>query len=54
MPIYDQTFRRYEGPRRVRALWLPVAWQTLRRVLRTRLTYLAIAGAAINDIRNSI
>jgi len=39
MPIYDQTFRRYEGERSTRALWWPVARNTVRPVLKNKLTW---------------
>lgn len=40
MPIYDQTFRRYDGPRNTRNLWIPVAMQTLRRAWKSKLTHM--------------
>ncbi|MCX7717992.1 MAG: hypothetical protein N2111_06265, partial [Candidatus Sumerlaeaceae bacterium] len=39
MPIYDQTFRHYDGPRQFRALWWPIAKQTVRPLLKTRFTW---------------
>lgn len=39
MPIYDQTFRRYEGTRSTRALWWPVARNTINPVLKNKLTW---------------
>jgi ABC-2 type transport system permease protein len=44
MPIYDQTFRHYDGPRRYRALWWPIAQQTVRPVLKARLTWVLLIG----------
>lgn len=48
MPIYDQTFRRYEGPRKVTGLWRVVAWQTLRPILHSKLAILLLVGALIH------
>jgi ABC-2 type transport system permease protein len=47
MPIYDQSFRRYTGPRHTNLLWWAVAWQTMRPILRSKLTYLLLAGVVI-------
>lgn len=48
MPIYDQSFRHYEGPRRTRGLWRVVAWQTLRPILRSKLALLLLFGVLIH------
>lgn len=48
MPIYDQTFRRYEGPRSVGGLWRVVARQTLRPIIRSKLAILLLVGALIH------
>lgn len=47
MPIYDQTFRRYEGDRKLTALWWPVAQQTFRPVLKSKLTWVLLLGLLI-------
>ncbi|MGI8904977.1 MAG: ABC transporter permease subunit [Candidatus Sumerlaeaceae bacterium] len=47
MPIYDQTFRRYDGPRRTRALWWPIARTTFRPVLKSKLTWLLLLGVFV-------
>ncbi|MCX7019247.1 MAG: ABC transporter permease subunit [bacterium] len=54
MPIYDQTFRNYSGTRRTRRLWLPVARQTLLPILRSKLTWILLAGALIPVIVFSV
>ena len=54
MPIYDQTFRRYEGPRRLGILWWPVARQVLRPALKSRWTWLLLAGIVLPVIIISI
>ena len=46
MPIYDQTFRHYEGRRSERMLWWPIAWRTLRPILKAKFTWLLISGVA--------
>lgn len=55
MPIYEQSFRHYDGPRRTRGLWWPVAVQTMRPMLRSRmvwfyggfhLVYLVVVGVS--------
>lgn len=47
MPIYDQTFRRYEGPRRLRFLWWPVARQVIKPVLKSKLTWFILSGIVV-------
>jgi ABC-type transport system involved in multi-copper enzyme maturation permease subunit len=44
MPIYDQTFRRYTGPRNLRALWWPVTWFTFRPILKRKLVWILLVG----------
>ena len=44
MPIYDQTFRRYDGPRRTTALWWPIARTTFRPVLKSKFTWFLLLG----------
>lgn len=39
MPIYDQSFRRYAGPRNLANLWWPVAQYTFRPILRRKLVW---------------
>ncbi|PKO18040.1 hypothetical protein CVU37_06870 [candidate division BRC1 bacterium HGW-BRC1-1] len=36
MPIYEQSFRHYDGPRSIRRMWWPVAWQTMRPMLKPK------------------
>ena len=36
MPIYEQSFRHYDGPRTTRRMWWPVAWQTMRPMLKPK------------------
>jgi ABC-type transport system involved in multi-copper enzyme maturation permease subunit len=43
MPIYDQSFRRYTGPRNLTALWWPVALYTWRPILRRKLVWVLLA-----------
>ncbi len=47
MPIYDQTFRRYEGPRNTSGIWLVVAGQTLRPVLQSKIAKVILVGLII-------
>ena len=54
MPIFDQTFRRYEGPRHVRFLWWPVARQVIKPVLKSKLTWLILSGIVVPVIFVSI
>lgn len=44
MPIYDQTFRHYEGPRHLKALWWPVTVFTFKPVFKRKLVWLILAG----------
>lgn len=48
MPIYDQSFRRYEGDRHASGLWRVVAWNTFRPVLRSKIAGLLLIGAIIH------
>lgn len=43
MPIYDQSFRRYNGPRHLKALWWPVALYTWRPILKRKLVWVLLA-----------
>ena len=36
MPIYEQSFRHYDGPRSTRRMWWPVAHQTMRPMLKPK------------------
>lgn len=54
MPIFDQTFRRYEGPRHIRFLWWPVARQVIKPVLKSKLTWLILSGIIVPVIVASI
>lgn len=54
MPIYDQSFRRYEGERRTRMLWWPVARQTLRGIVRSKLMWLILLGLLVAVVAVSI
>jgi ABC-type transport system involved in multi-copper enzyme maturation permease subunit len=54
MPIYDQTFRRYQGKRSTRFLWWPVARQTLRPILKAKATYLLLAFVVVPVIIYSV
>jgi ABC-2 type transport system permease protein len=54
MPIYDQTFRRYEGARHVGTLWWPVARQILRPALKSRWTWILLSGIVLPVIVISI
>lgn len=47
MPIYDQTFRPYAGKRSTSFLWWPIARQTLRHVLKSKLTWFLMSGVVI-------
>jgi ABC-type Na+ efflux pump permease subunit len=47
MPIYDQTFRRYEGLRSTSGLWFSVARQTLRPFWKAKFNYLLMSGFLI-------
>lgn len=47
MPIYDQTFRRYEGPRSTHGSWRPVALQTMRPILKSKLAITLLIGTLI-------
>lgn len=40
MPIYDQSFRHYTGPRNVRTLWWPIALHTFRPALKQKLVWM--------------
>ncbi len=40
MPIYEQSFRHYEGPRSNRNHWWPVAWMTMRPVFKSKFIFL--------------
>lgn len=54
MPIYDQTFRHYEGERKSSALWWPIARQTLRPIVKSKLTYLILMGVVVPVIVISV
>lgn len=43
MPIYDQSFRRYTGPRDLKALWWPVAVYTFRPIFKRKMVWLLFA-----------
>lgn len=47
MPIYDQSFQHYDGPRRLGRLWLPVAMHTVRPILKQKFTYLLLFAVAV-------
>lgn len=44
MPIYDQSFRRYTGPRSMGNQWWAVAYYTWRPILRRWLVWVLLAG----------
>lgn len=54
MPIYEQTFRPYEGKRYTSFLWWPIAWQTFKRILKSKITYVILMGAVANVIYWSV
>ena len=54
MPIYDQTFRHYEGPRNTHLAWWAVAVQTLRPMLKNKFVWLVGAGNLIPVIFISV
>lgn len=54
MPIYDQTFRRYDGPRHTTVLWWPIARTTFRPVLKNKLTWILLVGLLLALVALSI
>lgn len=47
MPIYDQSFRHYDGPRSTGRLWWPVATQTLRSLFKTKWAWFPMMALVI-------
>jgi hypothetical protein len=54
VPIYDQTFRRYEGARSTRALWWPIARMTFKPALKNKLTWVLLVGMLLGLVALSI
>ncbi|MBX7245995.1 MAG: ABC transporter permease [Candidatus Sumerlaeaceae bacterium] len=54
MPIYDQTFRHYEGPRSFAALWWPVARNTMQPIYKSKLARFLIGGILLPVLAVSV